>query len=47
MSNIETVDVTSVSMAAIWHIVKDRAFLVNAINIQTITASNIFEQISM
>ncbi len=39
----ETVDVTHVSMATIWPIIKDRAFFVNDVNIHTILASNILE----
>ena len=39
----EIVDVTPVSKATIWPIIKDRAFFVNDINIHTVIQSQILE----
>jgi hypothetical protein len=43
----ENVDVTLVSMATIWPIIKDFPFFVNNINIHTIIVSNMIEKLSL
>ena len=43
----ETVDVTPVSKATIWPIIKDRAFFVNNINIHTVIALKILQWLSL